>query len=81
MVLLEKVVEAEDLACATSKENYKSFLEILTEILETWVGEKAQDYFKVIQIQFKDFIINITYTFYHYKFIVIVKMYRFWNVL
>jgi hypothetical protein len=36
MVLLEKVVEAEDLVCATSKENYKSFLEILMKIPETW---------------------------------------------
>jgi hypothetical protein len=42
-VLLEKVVEAEDLVCATSEENYKSFLEILMKVLETWGWEKAQD--------------------------------------
>jgi hypothetical protein len=40
-VLLEKVVEAEDLVCATSEENYKSFLEILMKILETWGWGKS----------------------------------------
>jgi hypothetical protein len=35
MVLLEKVVEAEDLVCATSKENYKSFLDPY-EDTKTW---------------------------------------------
>ncbi len=49
MVLLEKVVEAEDLVCATSKENYKSFLEILMKILKLGVGEIAQDYIVSIQ--------------------------------